>query len=125
MPDISVIVSSRLSESRGEFEWIVLIEPSWPVFMAWSMSSASATTTLTDHDAVGAHTQRVADEVADRDLTLALDVRRARFQADHVRLLQLQLGGILDRDDALVVGDEGRQHVQAWSSCRRRSRPTP
>jgi hypothetical protein len=27
--------------SAGEFAWPVDIEPSWPVFMAWSMSSAS------------------------------------------------------------------------------------
>ena len=27
--------------SRGELAWPVVIEPSWPVFMAWSMSSAS------------------------------------------------------------------------------------
>ena len=37
---------------------------------------------------------------------LALDVRRAGLEADDVRLLQLQLGRVLDRDDALVVGDE-------------------
>ena len=28
--------------SRGVLAWTVVIEPSWPVFMAWSMSSASA-----------------------------------------------------------------------------------
>ena len=43
-------------------------------------------TTLADDDAVGAHTQAVADEVADRDLALALDVRRARLERDHVLL---------------------------------------
>jgi hypothetical protein len=32
----------RLSASRGVLAWTVVIEPSWPVFMAWSMSSASA-----------------------------------------------------------------------------------
>ena len=31
----------RESVSRGEFEWTVVNEPSWPVFMAWSMSRAS------------------------------------------------------------------------------------
>ena len=41
VPAIIVTVSRRDSESRGEFEWIVEIEPSWPVFMAWSMSRAS------------------------------------------------------------------------------------
>jgi hypothetical protein len=32
----------------------------------------------------------------------ALDVRRAGFEAHHVRLLQLQFGGVLAGDDALV-----------------------
>ena len=40
-PAMRVIVSMRDSVSRGLFEWIVVIEPSWPVFMAWSMSRAS------------------------------------------------------------------------------------
>ena len=50
--------------------------------------------------------RRVADELADGDRALALDVRRARLERDHVLLAELQLGGILDRHDALVVGDE-------------------
>ena len=58
---------------------------------------------LADDDAVGAHAQRVADQVADRDLALALDVRRARLEPDHVVLVQLELGGVLDGDDALVA----------------------
>ena len=41
-PAISTIVSMRWSASRGEFAWTVDIDPSWPVFIAWSMSSASA-----------------------------------------------------------------------------------
>ena len=69
-------------------------------------------TTLADDDAVGPHTQGVADEVADRDLALALDVGRARLQRDHVVLLELELGRVLDGDDALVGGDGRRQHVQ-------------
>src|SRR5438132_1187206 len=40
-PDMSVIVSMRLSVARGLLEWMVVMDPSWPVFMAWSMSSAS------------------------------------------------------------------------------------
>ena len=35
------MVSSRDSRSRGEFACAVDNEPSWPVFMAWSMSNAS------------------------------------------------------------------------------------
>ena len=67
---------------------------------------------LTDDDAVGAHAQRVADQVADRDLALALDVRRAGLEPEHVVLVQPELGGVLDGDDALVVRDERREHVE-------------
>ena len=67
--------------SRGALAWTVVIEPSWPVFMAWSMSSASAAAALADDDPVGAHAQGVAHQLADRDRALALDVGRARLQA--------------------------------------------
>ena len=40
-PAIIIMVSSRARASRGVLAWSVVIEPSWPVFMAWSMSSAS------------------------------------------------------------------------------------
>ena len=39
---------------------------------------------LADDDAVGPHAQGVADQVADRDLSLALDVRGPRLQAQDV-----------------------------------------
>ena len=42
---------------------------------------------LADDDPVGPHAQRVADEVADRDRALALDVLRARLEPEHVALL--------------------------------------
>ena len=69
-------------------------------------------TDLTDDDAVGSHTQRVAHEVADLDLALALDVGRARFHREHMVLVELELLGVLDGDDALVSRDEARQHVE-------------
>ena len=56
---------------------------------------------LADDDPVGAHAQRVAHEVADRDLAAALDVGRAGLERDDVRLLEAQLGVVLDGDDAL------------------------
>ena len=40
-PAISTIVSRRVSASRAPLACTVVIEPSWPVFMAWSMSRAS------------------------------------------------------------------------------------
>ena len=61
-----------------------------------------AATDLTDDDAVGTHTQRVAHQVADLDLALALDVGRAGFERQHVVLVELELLGVLDGDDALV-----------------------
>ena len=42
MPAISTSISSRCSASRAEFAWTVVSDPSWPVFIAWSMSSVSA-----------------------------------------------------------------------------------
>ncbi len=41
-PAMPTIASMRESASRGVLAWTVVIEPSWPVFMAWSMSSTSA-----------------------------------------------------------------------------------
>ena len=112
MPAISTSVSRRAIASRGELACIVEIEPSWPVFIACSMSRLSRAAHLADDDAVGPHAQRVPHQVADRDLASALDVRRPRLQPHDVLLLQLQLDRILDRDDALVAGDERRQHVE-------------
>ena len=59
---------------------------------------------LADDDAVRPHAQRVADELADRDLALALDVLRPRLEPQHVALVEPELGGVLDRDDPLVSG---------------------
>ena len=56
-----------------------------------------------DHP-VGTHAQGVLDQLALADLALALDVRRPGLHAHHVRLLQLQLGGVLDGDQALARG---------------------
>jgi hypothetical protein len=41
MSDIITMFSIRARHSRGELEWSVHIEPSWPVFMAASMSKHS------------------------------------------------------------------------------------
>ena len=67
---------------------------------------------LADDDPVGPHAQGVPDELADLDLALALDVGRAGLERDHVVLLELELGRVLDRDDALVAGDVGGERVQ-------------
>ena len=67
---------------------------------------------LADDDPVGPHAEGVADEVADPDLALALDVRRPRLERDDVPLQQPQLGRVLDGDDPLGgrhVGGDGVQ----------------
>ena len=60
---------------------------------------------LADDDPVGPHAQRVAHELADRDLALALDVLRPRLEPEHVLLVELELGRVLDRDDPVGLGD--------------------
>ena len=59
--------------------------------------------TLANDDAVWPHAQSVLDELALPDFAFALSVRRSRFQSPHVRLLQLQLRRILDRNQAFVA----------------------
>ena len=70
------------------------------------MSRASPPRHLADHDPVGAHAQGISDQLADRNLALALDVGGPRLERDDVLLAKLELGGILDGDDPLVGGDE-------------------
>ena len=53
-----------------------------------------------------AHTQRVFDEFALPDFALAFDIRRTRFHPADMRLLQLEFGGVLDGNEALLLRDE-------------------
>ena len=67
---------------------------------------------LTDDDAVRTHAERRAYQLALIDAAFFVQVGRPRFEFHYVPLLQLQLGGIFDGDDALVLGDEPRECVQ-------------
>ena len=58
---------------------------------------------LADDDAIGPHTQGVDHELPLPDGALAFDVGRPRLEPRHVLLVQLQLGGVLDGHDALVL----------------------
>ncbi len=69
-------------------------------------------TRLPDDHAVGTHAERVAHELANLDLARAFDVRRPRLERAHMGLPEAKLLGVLDGDDALVLGDEGRHDVQ-------------
>ena len=86
--------------------------PSWPVFMACSMSSVSPPRHSPMMMRSGRIRRAFLHQVGGGDAALAFDVRRARFQPDDVVLLQLQFGRVLDRDDALVVRNEARQRVE-------------
>jgi hypothetical protein len=67
---------------------------------------------LADDDPLRPHTKAVAHEVAHGHLAFALEVGRARLQAHHMRLLQLELGRVLAGDDALVVIDVAGDAVE-------------
>ncbi len=67
---------------------------------------------LADDDAVRTHAQTVANQRALRHVAFAFDVGRARLQAHHVRLLQLQLRCVLDGDNAFVSRNERRQNIE-------------
>ena len=102
----------RLSASRGLLACTVVIEPSWPVFIAWSMSRASPPRHSPTTMRSGRIRRLFLHEVADGDLAGALDVRRPGLHAEHVALVELELLGVLDGDDALAVRDERREHVE-------------
>ena len=77
---------------------------------------------LADDDAVGALAQRVDDELLERDLALTLVVGGTRLQRQDMALREVQLGRVLDRDDALAVGDVVGQGVE--QRCLTRARAT-
>ena len=104
-PPIVIIDSRRDSASRGVLACSVPIEPSWPVFIACSRSKASGPRTSPTMMRSG----RIRRQFLTRSRMViwpcAFEVGRAGFQAHHMRLLQLQFGGVFAGDDALVVVD--------------------
>ena len=71
-----------------------------------------AAAALADDDAVRTHSQGVADEIADVDFAFAFDVRRTRFEADHMILAQLEFRRVFNGDDAFGIGQERAQNVE-------------
>ena len=67
---------------------------------------------LAHDDAVGPHAQCVMDQVALSDLAAPLQTGWAGFHPHHMRLLQLQFGCVLDRNDAFAVVDQPRHGIQ-------------
>ena len=72
------------------------------------MSMASARD-LQD-DTVGPHPQAVLDQLSLADFAFA-SMFGGRVST-HVVLLKLELCRVLDHDDALAIGNEGREHVE-------------
>ena len=114
-PAIIASVASRSSASRGELPWMVVSEPSWPVFIASSMSSASAPRTSPTMMRVG----RMRSALRTRSRMLISPAPStllgAGLQRDAVRELplELQLGYLFDGHHALVDrGDRGAERVQ-------------
>ena len=65
-----------------------------------SLSSAY----LTDDDALGSHTKRRLDKIADGDLSRTGGVCVTRLKADKIiDSRDLELGGVLDGDNALIA----------------------
>src|SRR5919202_1712070 len=108
------IVSSRDRASRGELAWIVDSEPSWPVFIACNMSSASEPRTSPTMMRSGR---------LDRALHELDGLGTERAQTDQVRGVEPALRELADRDqrtrqrerrddrvDAAAVGQAGVHH---------------
>ena len=93
--------------------WTVVIEPSWPVFMAWIMSSVSAPR----HSPMMIRSGRIRSAFFTRSVAVTAPrpsmLARPGLQPHDVVLLELQLGGVFDRDDAMVGLDEAGERVQS------------
>ena len=61
------MTSRRPRPSRGVLAWIVVSEPSWPVFMGLQHVERFFRSDLANDDAVGPHTEGVDDELPDVD----------------------------------------------------------
>ncbi len=112
-PAIRQSVSRRPRASLGEFAWVVVSEPSCPVFIAWSHVERLTVLGIRRRRCVGRARMRRAflDQVVD-PVRPRLPGSLASLERDDVRLHQLELGGVLDRHDALLFGDRAREHAE-------------
>src|SRR5215831_14334104 len=104
-PVIMTIVSRRAHASRGVLACSVVSEPSWPVFMACSMSSVSGPR----HSPMMMRSGRI---------------RRAFFTrsvAVMAPLPSMFAGRVFDRDDALVIRNETGKCVKQRRFARARA----
>ena len=117
------MVSSRRSMSRGVFACPGRDGAVVPRVHRLEHVERLAAAAFSDDDAVRAHPQGIADEIAYGDGAAPLDVGRPGFQPDHVRLLKADFGRVLYGDDPLLLGDEAGQGVQQGGLARNRFRP--
>ena len=108
--------AQHLFEAADGVAWRVGVDGGHRTFMAGvhrlQHVERFLTSALAENHTVRAHAQRVLDQVALPDLAMPFHVGGTRLHPSDVRLLQLQFGGVLDRDQALVLRNEGRQGVQ-------------
>ena len=76
---------------------------------------------LANDDAIRPHAQRISHQIPLVDLAMTFDIGRTRFELNHVGLLQLQLGRILDRDDAFGRIDHAGKRVEQRGLARSRA----
>src|SRR3546814_14908511 len=72
----------------------------------WS-SDVCSSDLLPQDDAVWPHPKRVADKIARRHLARAFQIGGPGFQPHDMALAELQLGRVIDGDEAAAVGDGG------------------
>ena len=109
---ICTSTSSRRITSAALLAWIVVIEPSWPVFIACSMSSDSPDRHSPTTIRSGRMRRAILHQVANRVLAAPFDVGPFRFEPHDVLLGQLQFGRVFDRDDSFLVGNEIAQAIE-------------
>ena len=109
---IMTMVSRREKASRVVLAWTVVMEPSWPVFMACSMSSASgprdSPTMMRSGRIRRVLITRSRCVIAPAPSMLAGRVSRRTTWF----CCRLQFGGVFDGDDALFLGNEAGERVE-------------
>src|SRR3546814_10339012 len=86
----------------------------------WS-SDVCSSDLLPQDDAVRPHPKRVADKIARRHLARAFQIGGPGFQPHDMALAELQLGRVLDGDEALAVVDRSEEHTSELQSLMRNS----
>jgi len=75
---------------------------------------------LPEHQTIGTHPHRGPNQVVEPHLTDSLDVRPAHLEVDHVGVIRLQFGGLLDAHDPFVVRNEGEHRREERGLARAR-----